>query len=77
MRVLNGRTYYSPSDLTLFHDSPFASWCEQSYRATEKTFPTPDAEDEFQKILQQRGYAHEEWLVQHLSEQDRTVLGLS
>ncbi|MDN7135347.1 TM0106 family RecB-like putative nuclease [Pseudidiomarina terrestris] len=74
MRQLNGKIYYSPSELTLFHDSPFASWCEFCYRATDQRYPTPDPEDAFLVMLQEAGYAHEKWLVNDLKHQGRNVI---
>ncbi|RUO62216.1 TM0106 family RecB-like putative nuclease [Pseudidiomarina insulisalsae] len=74
MRQLNGQTFYSPSDLTEFHDSPFASWCKLCHRATGGEFPTPDPEDAFLKMLQDAGEAHELGLVKQLHEEGRNVV---
>jgi uncharacterized protein len=77
MRQLNGQTFYSPSDLTEFHDSPFGSWCKLCYAATDGAYPEPDPEDAFLKMLQQAGIEHENWLVNELREQGRQVVDVT
>lgn len=68
MRKLNDSYYYSASDLTLFHDSPFASWFEQLSVLAPDSVPLPDPADEFDELLQQLGYQHEAAFYQKLQQ---------
>ncbi len=54
---------YSPSDLTVFLDSSFASWMERLSKQCPQQAPAHDDEDELNKLLQQRGYQHEDNLL--------------
>lgn len=65
---------YSPSDLTRYMESPFASWmtrfvCEFPDRAPEK-----DSEDALLQSLQQKGYAHEDKLEAKLIAEGKNVV---
>jgi len=65
---------YSPSDLTLYMSSPFASW--MSRFALEKPLETPDKdeEDQLMVLLQQRGYEHEDVLEAQLVSEGKSLL---
>lgn len=59
MRTLNAQLTFSPSDLTSFHESPFASWMERLYFSHRELAPQPDADDSFNLLLQDLGDRHE------------------
>ncbi len=50
---------YSPSDLTAFMDSPFASWMNRAKSINPDLKQHLDAPDEMLNSLQDQGYAHE------------------
>lgn len=58
----NGQMYYSPSDLTKYMDSPFASWMDRLAQEHPGLTPEKDISDKFMGLLQQKGYAHEDKL---------------
>ena len=54
--------FYSPSDLTKYMESPFASWMDRLVQEHPKLVPEPDPSDELMVMLQQKGYEHEDKL---------------
>ncbi|MGO2302681.1 TM0106 family RecB-like putative nuclease [Psychrobacter sp. AOP7-D1-15] len=61
--------FYSPSDLTKYMESPFASWMDRLVQEHPKLVPEPDPSDELMVMLQQKGYEHEDKLeTQFISE---------
>ncbi len=59
MRYLGTELKFSPSDLTCFHESPFASWMERLYFSDRAHAPQPDPDDNFNLLLQELGDRHE------------------
>jgi len=55
----NGTLIYSPSDLMVFMDSPFASWMERYAVSVDKTTFKPDTADNLSMTLQSKGHVHE------------------
>ncbi len=54
--------YYSPSDLTKYMESPFASWMDRLAQEHPELAPKKDPSDDFMGMLQQKGYDHEDKL---------------
>jgi len=57
-----GQFYYSPSDLTCFMESPFASWMERFALEYPDQAPPRDPEDSLLEALAERGRRQEERL---------------
>jgi len=55
-----GAITYSPSDLTMYMSSPFASWMARYALERPDNLPEKDEQDALMDLLQQRGYRHEE-----------------
>lgn len=74
--MFKGETFdllYSPSDLTRFVDSPFASWATR-YNLENPSLAYPKDEDtEEMKLLQDRGLAHEAEFLRQLEASDQSV----
>lgn len=58
-----GRIVYSPSDLTTFMNSPFASWMQRWEIEDPLTVPEKDPESGLTEILSKKGYEHEQSLL--------------
>lgn len=69
-----GSYVYSPSDLTVFMESPFASWMSRFKRECPSAAPEPDADDALMGSLQERGYAYEKALVEQFRQKSLTVI---
>jgi uncharacterized protein len=54
--------YYSPSDLTKYMESPFASWMDRFAQEYPELVPKQDPNDDLMVMLQQKGYQHEDKL---------------
>ena len=48
------RIIYSPSDLTLYMDGPFASWMEHLVLINPELLSSADAPDELMTLLQKK-----------------------
>lgn len=70
----NGQMYYSPSDLTKYMDSPFASWMDRLAQEHPGLTPEKDISDKFMGLLQQKGYAHEDKLETRFIAEGRTLV---
>lgn len=69
MKKEQGSYCYSPSDLTLYMGSQFASWMSRYVIEYPESAPDRDVDDALMELLQQRGYAHEDALeAQFISE---------
>ncbi|MGE9289787.1 MAG: TM0106 family RecB-like putative nuclease, partial [Puniceicoccales bacterium] len=73
MQKINDNILYSPSDLVRFLESPFATWMERARLEDRQRF-IPDEDSEEQKLVQQKGYAHEEKFLQKLKDDGREVV---
>lgn len=73
----NGNLVYSPSDITTFMASPFASWMERFTLEYPDRTPEPDPADELGGVLQQRGLQHETQQLQQFREQGYSIADVS
>lgn len=54
--------FYSPSDLTKYMESPFASWMDRLAKEHPELAPKQDPNDSLMAMLQKKGYEHEDKL---------------
>lgn len=59
MYIESNQIVFSPSDLTQFMDSPFASWMEHLSITDGELLPEPDKDDELLSVLHEMGNQHE------------------
>ncbi|WP_198266735.1 TM0106 family RecB-like putative nuclease, partial [sulfur-oxidizing endosymbiont of Gigantopelta aegis] len=59
MYITNNAMIFSPSDLTVFLNSPFASWMDRANIEDSNFSITPDESDPFMALLANKGYEHE------------------
>lgn len=69
----SGKIIFSPSDLTLYMDSPFASWMDHLALTHPDQLPLSDDKDEFTDLLQQKGMQHETAVLKSLLQQESIV----
>jgi predicted RecB family nuclease len=60
MQLKHGKYFFSPSDLTCFMDSPFASWMDRFAMESPSIVPKKDPEDALKSVLQAKGFTHED-----------------
>ena len=60
MQLKDGKYFFSPSDLTCFMDSPFASWMDRFAMEFPSIVPKKDPEDALKSVLQAKGFTHED-----------------
>ena len=60
MQLKDGKYFFSPSDLTCFMDSPFASWMDRCAMESPSIAPKKDPEDALKSVLQAKGFTHED-----------------
>lgn len=73
--IKNSNGYsYSPSDLTLYMHSPFASWMARFAIERPDELPVKDKDDALMGLLQQRGYAHEDALEAEFISEGRSLV---
>ncbi len=77
MHKKQGKLVFSPTDLTRFMESPFASWMDRYALEYPELTPEKDAVDPLMKALQQKGIAHEDSLAAQFEEKGFTVLNLA
>ena len=65
---------YSPSDLTLYMDSPFASWVEHMAIIKPELLSFADATDEMMLLLQKKGALHEKEVLESFLEEKLNVV---
>ena len=65
MRKIDGQLVYSPSDLVVFLESPFASWMNRQYLEDPDSL-APDEDDPLLQVLAKRGDAHERQYLEQL-----------
>ncbi len=65
----NGKFYFSPTDLTRYMESPFASWMERFLLESPELTPEKDPTDALLSALIQKGYAHENELEEDFIKQ--------
>ena len=64
---------FSPSDLSRYMDSPFASWMDRYSLEYPQLSPAKDHADALAASLQKRGYAHEDTLEAEFRERGLSV----
>lgn len=70
----NEKYIFSPSDLTRFMESPFASWMDRYTMEYPHLAPAKDQADALVDSLQKRGFAHEDQLEVEFREQGLSVV---
>ncbi|MGE0174337.1 MAG: TM0106 family RecB-like putative nuclease [Oligoflexales bacterium] len=71
----NGKEWvFSPSDLTTFWESAFASWCDRHTKEFPSADIQPDEEDRLNTVLKDKGIAHEKNILEELKRQYNTVV---
>lgn len=74
MRYVNNTLVFSPSDLTTYMKSPFASWNDRLAVENPSHLKNKDEPDEFMSLLSTKGQAHEDRYTQLLRDQGRQVV---
>jgi uncharacterized protein len=70
----NEKLYYSPSDITCFLESPFASWMKRFSIEYPDQTPEQDPEDALMGVLARKGYAHEDALEEEFLSKGLSVI---
>ncbi len=76
MYLESSQPVFSPSDLTQFMDSPFASWMEHLALTCPHELPMPDKNDELMDVLQSMGHQHESAVLAAFTEQGLSLVNL-
>lgn len=76
MRRKNGELIFSPSDLTRFNESPFASWMERFDLDHPGTLQKDAATDEI-TLFQQAGFAHERKFIEQLRLEGKDIVEIN
>ena len=69
-----GSLYYSPSDLTRYMDSPYASWMDRLVIEQPDIPSEKDPGDPLMRLLAHKGYAHEDALEATLTGQGLSLI---
>lgn len=77
MQKNNGIFNFSPSDLTLYMSSPFASWMSRFVLERPDKAPKKDDDDALMGLLQQKGYQHEDTLEAKLVNEGRSLVKIN
>ena len=77
MNYNNGTLIFSPSDLTLYMESAFASWMEHYAILDPETTPEPDQSDVMMQLLQTKGNVHELATLTKLKAKGLSIADLS
>ncbi|MFV9473437.1 TM0106 family RecB-like putative nuclease [Advenella sp. RU8] len=73
----NGKLIYSPSDLTTYMSSPFASWMNRWALVCPEEAPQPDEEDALNTMFADKGLAHEAALLTHFQQQGLSIVDIA
>ena len=73
MKKVAGRYTFSPTDLCVFMESPFASWMER-YHLDHPGELAPDETTEDQQVVMKKGVEHEKQFVERLIKEGRGVI---
>ena len=76
MHKEENKIIYSPSDLTLYMDSPFASWMEHKAIINPELLTHADPMDEMMILLQSKGAAYEREVLESFLEKNLKYLKL-
>jgi predicted RecB family nuclease len=74
MYKCDGSLIFSPSDLTLYLESPFASWMDRFSIDFPYDAPISDLIDEMTVMLQRKGLTHEQAVLDKLKTQNLKVI---
>lgn len=74
MQYKNRQYYFSPSDLTRYMESPFASWMDRYALECPSRAPEKDEDDVLMGTLQSKGFAHEDEQELRFKDQGLSVL---
>ena len=77
MYIQHETLMYSPSDLTLFMESPFASWMEHLAVVAPDQIPGRDPGDGMMAMLQEKGGEHEKAVLDEFISQGLNVVDIS
>lgn len=77
MQFQHGELLFSPSDLTLFMNSPFASWMEHLAAVAPDRLPERDSGDDMMAMLQDKGGEHERAVLEEFLAQGLNVVDIS
>ncbi|WP_298628045.1 TM0106 family RecB-like putative nuclease [uncultured Legionella sp.] len=73
MHIESSQFVFSPSDVTQFMESPFASWMEHLALVHPERLPIPDEQDALGEVLQGLGNQHELEILNGFQEQGLTI----
>ncbi len=76
MYLESNQVVFSPSDLTLFMGSPFASWMEHLAITHPDLLPAPDEKDELLSVLHDMGNQHESEILAEFEASGLTIANL-
>lgn len=76
MYIESNELVFSPSDLTQFMDSPFASWMEHLALTNPDGLPKSNEHDELMEVLQGMGNQHELAVLDSFKERGLSVVNL-
>jgi len=74
MYIESNQIIYSPSDLTLYMDSPFASWMDHLALTNPESLPLTDSKDELMTLLQHKGMEFERRILNNFITQQLNVV---
>ncbi len=74
MQISDGNLFFSPSDLIVFMESPFASHMERMRLHDHSITDLIDPEDPMLRTLQEKGYAHEDEFLEDLKSEGKSIV---
>ena len=77
MYKYQGQLTYSPSDITRYMESPFASWMDRLALEQPDDQPEKDADDPMMQALASRGFAHEAAVLEGFQSQGLSVITIN
>ena len=77
MKLISGQLLFSPSDLTVYSDSPYASWMDHLALSHPEQAPQHNDHDPLMTLLQRRGYEHEKSILTQFKAEGRSVVDCS
>lgn len=73
MYTSNNEIIFSPSDLTQYSDSVFASWMDHLRLTNPEMTPSPDEVDDLSLVLQKKGNEHEKAILSEIRHAGKSV----
>ncbi|MFK7732902.1 MAG: TM0106 family RecB-like putative nuclease [Pseudomonadales bacterium] len=74
MHTYNNSLWFSPTDLTRYMESPFASWMDRGAWHKPELRSLGDPADSLMHVLKDRGFAHEQLLLEDFYAQGLSVI---